>query len=167
MEGEVMKDLAILFTLALGLFASSPRAHACSCTNPPPPIRSEYRQAHGVFIGKPIARETIYKRWQGRLWPAYYAYTFRVERPYKGQLAQNVRVLTATDDGRCGIRFQMNRRYLVWAGKSPWTGKAQFHAQLCSRTDLANRSKREIEWLERNTQPSSRDSDQLLDVGTK
>jgi hypothetical protein len=162
-----MKYFAIWFTLALGFLVPSHQAHACSCTEPVQPIRSEYRQAHGVFIGKPIARETIYKQWRGRPWQGYFAYTFRVERSYKGKLPATVRVLTATDGARCGIRFQMNRHYVVWADKSPWLAKGQFHAHLCSRTHLANRSKREIDWLERHTRPTSRSSDQLLNMRTK
>jgi hypothetical protein len=121
--------LAFLSCVAASIvWLTTPRcAFACSCVPPEPPV-SALAAADSVFAGRVT---TIENRGDS------VAVTFDVSTVWKGSTSTTIAVRTALDDAVCGVEFQANQDYIVYATGSG----ADLAASLCSRTQpLANAS---------------------------
>ena len=112
------------FALAVALAALSPAAaRACSCSGIPE-FAEAYAGSVAVFAGTPIAVRPAPEAFQS-VWVK-----FAVEDAWKGVTTTTFEVLTADNEGICGVAFLPATRYLVYAvggTPGPWT-------HLCWRT---------------------------------
>ena len=129
--------LATLFLLAAGIFQP---ALACSCLDSGPPCEA-WGKADGVFLGRvvdissfDVSGDSDLILGDSRLIAkeTYLRVRFQVESSFRGVADRTVEVTTsANSGGGCGYPFELNRRYVVYAGMGPdnilTTG-------LCSRT---------------------------------
>src|SRR5262245_3424526 len=113
--------------LAVMWLSNPPSALACTCV-PPGSLYDEYTESDAVFLGEVIGVESAdgdhpYSTWV----------TFRVERHWKGELADETRILNALSSAACGADLQLGQRYLVFAydvSSSPGV----LATSLCTRT---------------------------------
>lgn len=124
-----MKKYFAVFGIAMLLRTT---AGACSCLPPPPPLES-MDAAHAVFVGVPLAVQSIGERQR--------IFEFEVVESFKGDLKKRVKVVTGRGDGDCGIAFVIDHRYLVYANRS---GR-HLSAHLCTRTQMIYGSSHDTE----------------------
>ena len=117
-----------MILLVLGLAGAG--ALACDCLTAP--VHEALQHSDAVFAGRVVDIRYGGERSDN-------AVTFQVEGVWKGPLARQIRVFTASDDGRCGIGFELGRRYLVYANRDERT----LRAGSCSRTQRLNQHARE------------------------
>lgn len=107
---------------AVALSALAGVAQACSCAPPPAP-KIALEQSAAVFVGKATKMEAagFNNRFQ-----------FSVSKKWKGIEGNTALVVSASDSAACGINFEPNRDYLVYAYKMK--GDDQLRTNLCTRT---------------------------------
>jgi|GEM_PF-1872231 len=120
----------MIFLSFSGLSAALPitKAYACSCAAPPS-VHEAVQQSAAVFSGKVISIQEK----QGLIFSSAdpVTVTLSVKRIWKGEPAQESRVLTALSEASCGYGFQPNKDYLVYAGQDD---EGRLVTTLCSRT---------------------------------
>lgn len=111
---------ATLGAVALGAWAGA--AQACSCAPPPAP-KIALEQSAAVFVGKATKMEAagFNNRFQ-----------FSVSKKWKGIEGNTALIVSASDSAACGINFEPDRDYLVYAYKMK--GDDQLRTNLCTRT---------------------------------
>ena len=72
-------------------------------------------------------------------------FTFRVEEPFRGVDAVEVKVVTGIGGGDCGYNFQIGERYLVYAGRDA-KGDA-YPTSICTRTRLVSEAGEDLEYI--------------------
>ena len=112
------------FTLALaGALCALPSvAVACSCAPPPAP-KIALENSAAVFVG----RVTAVKNSQFNN-----KFQFSVSKQWKGIDGKTASIVSATNSAACGIVFDKDRDYLVYAYKIE--GDDQLRTNLCTRT---------------------------------
>lgn len=121
------KHIFLLFVFALaGLFAAPAVARACSCLAAPETAESVERrlkdyEGGAIFEGK-ITK--IEKTASGHEIKA----TFAVERFWRGSKTSRASVFTASDSARCGVPYQVGKRFLVIAKRAD---DGRFFTYLC------------------------------------
>ncbi len=117
----------IPFKLALvGALCSFPAiAQACSCMAPPAP-KIALEKSAAVFVGRvaSVEKSQFSNKFQ-----------FSVSKQWKGIEGKTVSIVTATNSAACGINFDEDRDYLVYAFKTE--GDDQLRTNLCTRTARA------------------------------
>ena len=115
------------FKLALAgaLCAFPTLAAACSCAPPPAP-EIALQESAAVFVGRVTSVEKS---------DFSNKYQFSVSKQWKGIEGKTASIVTATDSAACGIGFDENRDYLIYAFKTE--GDNQLRTNLCSRTKRA------------------------------
>ncbi len=116
-----MKNLSSLVLVA-ALCAVPTLAQACSCIAPPAP-KVALEQSAAVFIGKAVKTESA---------GFSNTYRFTVSKKWKGVEGNTVSLTSATSSAACGINFDADREYLVYAFKKE--GETQLQTNLCTRT---------------------------------
>ncbi len=106
-------------------FLAPALAQACSCMAPPAP-KIALEKSAAVFVGRVASVE---KSDGGN------TYQFAVSKQWKGVDGNTAAVVSATDSAACGINFDADRDYLVYAFKNE--GDTQLRTNLCSRTKRA------------------------------
>jgi len=94
-----------LLTLLVLLFLPATTVHACSCTEPPPPLDA-MKDATAVFTGRVVAAIPYGTN--------AYTYTLRVYAVWKGSAAPEAIVATS-DVAMCGLWMRPGTEYLVYA----------------------------------------------------
>lgn len=110
----------LLLPLLALICLSATATHACSCTEPPPPLDA-MKDATAVFSGRVIA--ALPDGANG------YTYTLRVYAVWKGSTAPESEVATS-DVAMCGIWMQPGTEFLVYAGGD----EGDLTTSNCSRT---------------------------------
>jgi putative component of toxin-antitoxin plasmid stabilization module len=106
----------------------TPRVLACDCADVSPDLK--FRHADAVFMGKAIARKDLKAGAKLRSGIDPIAWTFDVERVFKGNVAKQQSVLSAAMGASCGIQFKVGDRYQVYAKRQGNT----LSTHLCSGT---------------------------------
>ena len=135
-----MNNFFKLATLG-ALCATSSVVYACSCTAPPAP-KVALEQAAAVFIGKVSSVE------QGKFGNTF---QFKVSKEWKGIEGNTASVASATNSAACGIVFDNDRDYLVYAFKSE--GDDQLRTNLCTRTKRVSDAAAELAELGEPAKP--------------
>ena len=99
-------------------------AVACSCAPPPAP-KIALEKSAAVFVGRVISVETS---------DFSNKYQFSVSKQWKGIKGKTTSIVTANNSAACGINFDSDRDYLVYAFKND---DNQLRTNLCSRTKRA------------------------------
>jgi hypothetical protein len=127
--------LLILFLAAClaGQLLTPTRASACSCTRSLRPVKigplDALRDAHLVFSGYVVPTTPALSQWFG---PAHEEIQFVVHRVWKGNIATEQVLRTATDSAACGATSLVGfgQDYLVYAGSG---GNMGWDIGLCDR----------------------------------
>jgi putative component of toxin-antitoxin plasmid stabilization module len=122
--------------LSAGVIAASslmfpswtPRVLACSCVDFSSDLK--FRYADAVFTGKVIASKDLKAGAKIRSGIDPIAWTFAVERVFKGNVAKQQQVNSAAMDMSCGFQFKVGDRYQVYARREGHT----LSTHLCSGT---------------------------------
>lgn len=100
-------------------------AQACSCMAPPAP-KVALEKSAAVFVGRVTSVEKS---------DSSNKYQFSVSKQWKGIAGKTASIVSATNSAACGINFDEDRDYLVYAYKTE--GDDQLRTNLCSRTARA------------------------------
>ena len=116
------RTLTMLFAAPL----LAPPAHACLCAGST--VSQAFESASAVFQGRAVAERRLpgSVRHPGPL----IAYTLTVSRVWKGAVADTLVVRTPVDESACGMRFDYDRDYLVYA----YGQDAGLYTDMCMRT---------------------------------
>ena len=109
--------------------------YPCSCLEPPPPEEA-YEEADIVFSGEVtniVVDESGY----------YYEVTFLTNDIWKGELQDEVIILTETTSDACGYEFQIHSEYLVYA----YNYVSGIYTNICTRTNLLEYASEDLEYL--------------------
>ena len=101
------------------------KSHACSCIEPPPPLDA-LAQADAVFSGKVTVIDQNSDDFSIR-------FQFAVIDVWKGVTTAETQVITATNSAACGVEFQADEQYLVYAYQDD---NGELNTNLCTRTRL-------------------------------
>jgi hypothetical protein len=113
--------------VVLLLFTTQPeRAFACLCGSGGPPCQA-YFLVDAIFAGTVTAVSPLEpaRPYSQRL------VRFATVRGFRGVEETMVEVVTASDDGGCGYRFEIGRQYLVYARRGQ---QGRLTTSICSRT---------------------------------
>ena len=119
-------------SVLLGVACAAPVvAYACSCAPPPAP-KIALEQSAAVFVGRVSSVEKIQT---GNQVPAGNKFQFAVSKKWKGVAGNSVSIVSASSSAACGINFDSDRDYLIYAFKNK--GDDQLRTNLCTRTKRA------------------------------
>jgi hypothetical protein len=130
----------LLFALFIAI--ATPRLLACSCALPPAP-KVAMAQSTAVFSGKVTKVEQDAKAHTRTV-------TIEVDRTWKGSDKKTLVVLTAGDGAACGVSFEKDKSYLVYANAV----EEKLHASLCSRTKPLEQAKADLDELGEGKKPT-------------
>ena len=122
--------LNILFIMLLIGFA-----YPCSCLEPPPPEEA-YEDADIVFSGQ-VTNIVI----DGSSY--YYEVTFQTIDVWKGEILNEIIILTETFSDMCGYDFQINNEYLIYA----YSYEGGIYTNICTRTNLLEYASEDLDYL--------------------
>ena len=111
-------------------------ANACSCAPPPAP-KIALEKAAAVFVGRVTSVEKS---------ESSNKFEFAVSKQWKGVQGKTASIVSASNSAACGIVFDNNRDYLVYAFKTE--GDDQLRTNLCTRTTRAADAAAEITELD-------------------
>jgi hypothetical protein len=135
------------FLLVAFLTTGSARLHACSCARFSQPCAAEWT-ADAIFVGEVL---NINQLTEPEMWGSRRV-TFVVRESFKGIGERVVDVFTGSGGGDCGFGFTTGSSYLVFAGRSPTTGR--LGTGTCSKTALLSWSNDQLKLLRRVPQSS-------------
>lgn len=106
-----MQRVFVIAWLAGVLLLGDAATYACSCIDPPPPLK-ELKKARAVFVGEVVeVEERIDIDDEYR-----YIVKFKVERYWKGVKQPEIVILSNLPLGDCGrLYFEAGKKYLVYA----------------------------------------------------
>ena len=104
------------------LCAVSSAAYACSCMAPPAP-KIALEKSAAVFVGQVASVE------KGQY---NNTFQFKVSKKWKGIEGNTASIVSATNSAACGINFDSDRDYLIYAFKTE--DDPQLRTNLCTRT---------------------------------
>ena len=119
------------FALCGALLAAPVVAHACSCAPPPAP-KVALEQAAAVFVGRVKSVERLGSPEE---FNSSNTFQFAVSKKWKGVAGDSVSVESNGNSAACGINFDSDRDYLIYAFKTD--GSDQLRTNLCTRTKRA------------------------------
>ena len=96
------------FTISLFILGLPSFSQACSCMAPA--VEDLWPFADVIFIGKAKSEMNWLSRSSRRT-------VFHVDEHFKEDYGKNVSVWTLKDEARCGMSFQMEKTYIVFAKK--------------------------------------------------
>jgi hypothetical protein len=137
----LLQVFVLIAVSIIGLMFVPTTIHACSCAESAS-AQAELQQQTAVFSGKVIAVKKPFKLLiRSSADPVNV--TFLVDRVWKGDVGKKVSLITAMSGPSCGIDFDENQEYLVYAHGD----MADLKASLCSRTQVFLTSGKDIEAL--------------------
>jgi len=110
-------------------------AYPCSCLEPPPPEEA-YEDADVVFSGQVT---NIVVDGSGY----YYEVTFQTIDVWKGEIFDEIIILTETSSDACGYNFQINNEYLIYA----YSYNSGIYTNICTRTNLLEYADEDLDYL--------------------
>ena len=119
---------ALLAALAALVLAHARPASACTCLEPPS-VEASRAAAVAVFTGVPRAIASAAPEHPGAVWV-----TFDVAAVWKGAVTPQYAVLTPESGATCGIDFDLDVEWLVYAFPSGNEADSPPFTHLCSRT---------------------------------
>jgi len=131
-----MRWIVLLF-LGLASLTYAPKARACSCMKLTP--SEGLTSSVAVFTGEVTDIEKNQATRFGGL-----EVTLRVQKVWKGDAAQEVKVHTAGSSAACGYSFAEGVTYLVYAVRDD---ADPLRVSLCSRTAPLNQAKEDLDFL--------------------
>jgi hypothetical protein len=130
----------VLATLATVIVV--PRADACSCAMSGPPCQAAW-STDVVFAGVVRSIESVDHPDLGGPYQARRV-RFDVDRGFRGIASAVADVGTGTGGGDCGYRFEVGKRYLVYAWRSP---DGRLTTGICSRTRPIEAAQDDLKYL--------------------
>jgi len=122
--------LNILFILLLIGFA-----YPCSCQEPPPPEEA-YEEADVVLSGKVINMNLDDSGY-------YFEVSIQTIDVWKGDVLDEIIILTETSSDACGYNFQINNEYLIYA----YSYNSGIYTNICTRTNLLEYADEDLDYL--------------------
>ena len=133
------RALGVVVSLAALAMMPAAVADACSCAMPGPPCQSAW-SADTVFSGVVLSIDGYDRPESGRV----NVVRIEVERPFRNVPSAMVEVETGSGGGDCGYRFQVGRRYVVYATKLETAGLA---TSICTRTKPVEQADEDLRYL--------------------
>ncbi len=153
--------LHLLTSIIFAVTFSCGPTFGCSCVPPPPDVKTAQRLAQWeatrsdeIFEGKV---ESVHLRWNlvdakvGELisveleeHPPFMQVSFENTRTYKGPQGEAVELRTGLGGGDCGFRFEVGKRYLVYAFADE---SGELSTSICSGTALLEESQSNLSYL--------------------
>ena len=127
------------FVLGLCIVNQPSTTFACSCAMPLG-VKEELSRSDQVFSGKVLDIKSV----KGTGGTIKKVVLFKVNTTWKGSKVAKIKITTGQGGGDCGIRFQKNHDYLVYAKKSDMYGKKDLVAITCSRTSDLTSAKKDL-----------------------
>ncbi len=107
-------------------------------------VKNAYTKSSSVFVGEVV--EVIKK-------PNVYSIKFKVEKTWNKKLQREITISTAKDSAACGYKFEVGKKYLVYAnGESN-----NLATNICTRTASAEANK-DIAFLNKIKKPKIKSS---------
>ncbi|NLP52292.1 hypothetical protein [Bacillus sp. RO1] len=132
--------LSFLLTI-LSLPFYSPTGYACSCLPPGTP-QEELAKMDAVFTGKVLEVEEKFNSTK--------EVKLNVTETWKGVETKEVVIYTAMDSAACGVNFEKNKDYLVYAHLED----GEYTTYLCSRTAELPQAQTDLKELGEGTVPT-------------
>ncbi|HSL21171.1 MAG TPA: hypothetical protein VK886_06515 [Vicinamibacterales bacterium] len=135
--------LVVAATLMTALSQARP-SQACFCSASGPPCQ-HYWAVDVVFAGTVRAIETIDVEMAGGTFPQRLVH-FNVAAAYRNAAPGPLDVVTGQGGGDCGYRFEVGKRYLVYAYKR----EGRLLASICSRTRPIENAQEDLGYIASN-----------------
>jgi len=110
-------------------------AFPCSCLEPPPPEEA-YEDADVVLSGKVINMDLDDSGY-------YFEVSIQTIDVWKGDVLDEVIILTETSSDACGYNFQINNEYLIYA----YSYNSGIYTNICTRTNLLEYASEDLDYL--------------------
>ena len=110
-------------------------AYPCSCLEPPPPEEA-YEDADVVLSGKVINMDLDDSGY-------YFEVSIQTIDVWKGDVLDEVIILTETSSDACGYNFQINNEYLIYA----YSYNSGIYTNICTRTNLLEYASEDLDYL--------------------
>ena len=161
---KYVATVAVALALLVGIvvFLTDPgEAHACSCLPPGLPLE-ELEASDAVFFG----RVTSIRTFDGQLDPdtpiSSYMYfrtvSFDVRTVWKGDVPEQMEVVTSFSDVSCGYSFDEGGEYLVYAWE--WANAVDVYSTgFCGRTASWSNAQGDLNALGEGRAPQTNDTD--------
>lgn len=100
--------------LVIFLLLTIAKSFACSCEGTPT-LEKSYAEADAIFIGTVISKKVISVKYES-VNTTQIEYKFRRTKVFKGKsLTEIITIITGNGKHDCGYRFEMNKKYIVYA----------------------------------------------------
>ncbi|WP_053073748.1 hypothetical protein [Bacillus sp. LL01] len=144
---KLCKVVVISFLLTILSFTFfSPTGSACSCLPPGTP-QEELKKMDAVFSGKVVnVKEKFNSTTEVKL---------TVKESWKGVSTKEVVIYTAMDSAACGVYFEKDKEYLVYAHLED----GEYTTYLCSRTAELSQAQSDLQELGEGTVPTEEPKD--------
>ena len=146
----VLKSVAIAMLLAVlpvgeSMPSAATAAPMCTCISPKRPTCEMWWQTSAVFVGRAVRIRTINEETADGQRVSKIV-TFRVAERFQGASGEReIEVRTGAGGGDCGFDFRQNENYLVYASRSPLTGRLE--TGICTRTATAEEAATDLVFL--------------------
>ena len=110
-------------------------AFPCSCLEPPPPEEA-YEEADVVLSGKVINIDLDDSGY-------YFEVSIQTIDVWKGDVLDEIIILTETSSDACGFNFQINNEYLIYA----YSYNSGIYTNICTRTNLLEFTDEDLDYL--------------------
>jgi len=129
-------------------------AFPCSCLEPPSPEEA-YEEADAVFSGQVTNIVEDGSNY-------YYEVSIQTIDVWKGEILDEIIILTETSSDACGYEFQINNEYLIYA----YNYNGGVYTNICTRTNLLEYASEDLDYLNglSNGDLNGDDSVDILDV---
>jgi hypothetical protein len=134
---------ALVVNLFVAGFLNAPGAYACSCIFQP--LEKEIRTSDAVFSGEVVnIDESDLSPGVG---PRLGKVTFDVNESWKGMLGESVAVYGQGPEESCGIEFENDESYLVYAYRSNGDTSEPLETNFCDATKLLDEAGGDLQIL--------------------
>jgi len=144
------KIIFSIFFSAFLIALTASDTFACSCfpqedLSIEKQVKDAYQKSSTVFVGKVV--KVIEK-------PDFNLVTFKVEKTWNNKFQSEITVSTAKDSAACGYRFEIGKKYLVYADGE----NKNLTTNICTRTASAS-SNKDIAFLNKIKKPKTKSSE--------
>lgn len=131
---KILKGWCIGLFLVVMSAALAPSTYACSCLPHEPPQQA-LQAADAVFAGRVLHIDHL---------PDHNVQVaLEVEEQWKGNLGSRVELITADNSAACGVNFEKEKRYVVYAGRY----EDSLRTGLCDRTAPLESAQEDLEYF--------------------
>ena len=110
-------------------------AYPCSCLEPPSPEEA-YEEADVVLSGKVLNMDLDESGY-------YFEVSIQTIDVWKGDVLDEIIILTETSSDACGYEFQINNEYLIYA----YNYNGGVYTNICTRTNLLEYADEDLDYL--------------------